>query len=217
LAARNSVEGDEKRQLLERACDQSDRYALFQLGRVMRNMTRGVERAIELFRRAAELNHREAQLEYGELAFTDRDWERFHWWAKAAEGGADVAPLCCGVVRMLDDFKRGDCGRVLCTVAPVIRKNLAAWKTGYALRELMFDGVLRIEHLERVLVLHTALLGRARRAIDCWVMAGRRCGVVKDMRVVIAKMLWAEPWRWSDGESVEQERLEGGNKKVKRS
>jgi hypothetical protein len=26
--------------------------------------------------------------------------------------------------------------------------------------------------------------------------------VMKDMRVVIAKMLWAEPWRWSEKERV---------------
>jgi hypothetical protein len=27
-------------------------------------------------------------------------------------------------------------------------------------------------------------------------MAGRRLGVVKDVRVMIAKMLWEEAWRW---------------------
>jgi hypothetical protein len=52
--------------------------------------------------------------------------------------------------------------------------------------------------VERLLELHKAMLARARRAIDCWSMAGRRCGVVKDMRVVIAKMAWEEAWQWGE-------------------
>jgi hypothetical protein len=43
------------------------------------------------------------------------------------------------------------------------------------------------------------MLGRAREAIKCWSMAGRRVGVVKDMRVMISKMAWEEAWRWGQG------------------
>jgi hypothetical protein len=40
------------------------------------------------------------------------------------------------------------------------------------------------------------MLDHAKEAIGCWSMAGRRRGVVKDIRVMIAKMAW-EPWLWS--------------------
>jgi hypothetical protein len=49
-----------------------------------------------------------------------------------------------------------------------------------------------------VLELHEAMLRRAREAIDCWSVAARRCGVAKDMRLVIARLAWQEVWRWGD-------------------
>jgi hypothetical protein len=49
-------------------------------------------------------------------------------------------------------------------------------------------------------VLHDAMMGRARRAICCWSMAGQRLRVVKDMRVMIAKMLWKGAWQWGEKE-----------------
>jgi hypothetical protein len=61
--------------------------------------------------------------------------------------------------------------------------------------------------------LHGAMLQRARRAIDCWSMAGRRLRVVRDMRVMIAKMAWEEVWRWGE-EKGEEQHLEN---EVKRS
>jgi hypothetical protein len=61
--------------------------------------------------------------------------------------------------------------------------------------------------LGRVGELHAAMLGRARRAIDCWSVAALRCGVVKDVRVMIAKMAWAEAWRWGEHEHVQEARL----------
>jgi hypothetical protein len=44
--------------------------------------------------------------------------------------------------------------------------------------------------LQRLFELHAEMINRAKRAIMCWSMAGRRLRVVKDMRVVIAKMMW---------------------------
>jgi hypothetical protein len=65
----------------------------------------------------------------------------------------------------------------------------------------LFDDVpieVVLQKLGRVLHLHEAMVARAKRAIECWSMAARRCGVVKDMRVMIAKKAWAEPWQWGE-------------------
>jgi hypothetical protein len=201
-----TVGSAEKLELLEKACEQNDREGLFQLGRLVHRRFGYADRAINLSRSAAELNHLHAQFEYGEKAFGVGDWERFHWWAKAAEGGMGIVRLCRDVACLLPYFKRGECGRILSTVAPVIRKNLEEWNAGGVfLKTRAFRVVERLD-MERVLELHTAMLARARSAIDCWSMAGRRCRVVKDMRVVISKMLWAEAWRWGDSENVEHEK-----------
>jgi hypothetical protein len=52
------------------------------------------------------------------------------------------------------------------------------------------------DHFAAVIALHTVMLCQARAAIDCWSVVGRRCVVAKDVRVLIAKMAWEEPWRW---------------------
>jgi hypothetical protein len=44
--------------------------------------------------------------------------------------------------------------------------------------------------------LHAAMLARAKEAICCWSMTAQRHGVVKDIRVLVAKMAWQEAWRW---------------------
>jgi hypothetical protein len=117
LAVRTN-DGAEKLPLLEKACEQNDRDALFLLGRSVCETFKHVARGIELLRRAAELNHREAQFEYGELAFDGSDWERYFWWGKAAEGGADHKSLCLDISGLLPKFERGECSRILFTAAP---------------------------------------------------------------------------------------------------
>jgi hypothetical protein len=49
-----------------------------------------------------------------------------------------------------------------------------------------------------VLALYDLMLSRARQAIQCWSMAGRRLAVAKDIQVLIAKMMWEEAWRWGE-------------------
>jgi hypothetical protein len=67
------------------------------------------------------------------------------------------------------------------------------------------------EGLQRVLEQYDAMLHRARRAIACWSMAAKRRRMVKDMRVMIAKMAWEEPWQW--GEKKTEEEVEDGRSK----
>jgi hypothetical protein len=58
--------------LLEKAAAQNDRNALYDLVRFWLLQGNGKEKAIDLLRRAAELNHRRAQFEYG-FAFGPTD------------------------------------------------------------------------------------------------------------------------------------------------
>jgi hypothetical protein len=81
------------------------------------------------------------------------------------------------------------------TIAPVLRANddIEA-RRAFGSRNAMCE----IRKFGRVIELHNAMLGRARAAIDCWSTVARRRGVVKDMRVTIAKMAWEEVWRWGE-------------------
>jgi hypothetical protein len=91
-------------------------------------------------------------------------------------------------------FERGENGRILHTVAPVLRDCPSV------MGDLEMQGSLssgEVAALTRVVKMHEEMLGRAKRAIDCWSLAGRHLRVVKDVRAMIAKLAWEEVWRWA--------------------
>jgi hypothetical protein len=79
-------------------------------------------------------------------------------------------------------------------VAPVLREVLDRASLTLS-GSRMVDGEMGAA--QRVAELHAAMLARAREAIASWSLASRRLGIVKDVRVIIAKMAWGEPWQWS--------------------
>jgi hypothetical protein len=134
-----------------------------------------------------------AMLRYGEMAFGLHDWERYHWWGLAAAKGWRTHTFNCTVKGFCESFRKGESSRILHTVALVIRTHLDVTKKqvfGEELDDADFSCFVD------TLALHDAMLGRAKQAIFCWSVAGRRLGVAKDIRVLIAKMAWEKPWRW---------------------
>jgi TPR repeat protein len=190
----------------ESAAGQGDRSGLYRLGELLlkgSGCTADPARALEVLKRAATLGHERAQIRYGELAF-DENWERHSWWGIAARRGLGNS-FFSAMLRFLPSFENGEHGRILHTMATVLLSGIDE------VRDMQFDEAEVKEAIERVLELHDAMLERARRAIDCWSMAAQRRGVVKDIRVVIAKMVWEEPWRWCKEDKTGQK-----SKKVKR-
>jgi hypothetical protein len=96
------------------------------------------------------------------------------------------------VLELLPTFEKGENCRVLRTAGPLIHQSLVAPATMFYPSMTPSD----ILQLQRVVELHDAMLGKAKHAIACWSVVGRRLGVVKDTRVMIAKMVWDEAWRW---------------------
>jgi hypothetical protein len=188
---------EERRAWAERAEALGDREGTFQLAEcVLENAgcAEDEQRAIELYRRAAEWGHSVAQGAYAETAFLLRDWRRVLWQGRAAQRGHSLS-FRCEVLQLLPDFERCELGRVLHTAAPVMREGFDAARPA-----LCGVNISRREAAEtkRVLQLHEAMLGRARAALDCWSVAGRRLGVAKDVRIMIAKMAWEEVWHWGE-------------------
>jgi hypothetical protein len=77
-------------------------------------------------------------------------------------------------IRLLPFFERGELGRVLNTVAPVLRDHFDV-----ASQTVFGDGLFdrELESFQRIVAVHEAMLGRARAAISCWTMVGVCCGV----------------------------------------
>jgi TPR repeat protein len=166
-------------------------------------------KATELHKRAAVLGQVYAMHEYGWRAFGEGelDWERYYWWGRVAARGYGELVSRVAVVGLLSSFEKGERGRILHAVGALIRNNLDIVSCLLFRKSIPLD---ECRKLKRVVALHDAMLGRARRAIDCWSVAGRRCRVVKDIRVMISKMLWAEVWRWGEKDQEEE------SKKLKR-
>jgi hypothetical protein len=97
------------------------------------------------------------------------------------------------MIGFLPSFEKGEFSRVLHTAAPVLRGSFDA--SAFTVLGSTFPED-KFRDLQRVVELHDAMLGRARRAIHSWGAAGLRLGMVKDVRVMIAKMAWADAWRW---------------------
>jgi hypothetical protein len=133
---------------------------------------------------------------YGKLAFQEDDWQRYHWWERAGMKRLEVFlfQFPSDVARILPRLERSENGRLLHTVALLIRTHLHVATLTVFGRAVSEE---ELKKLQRVVQLHDALLQRARCATACMSIVARRCGLVKDVRVMIAKMAWKEPWHWA--------------------
>jgi hypothetical protein len=131
-------------------------------------------------------------------AFGEGDWQRFLWWGRAVVRGCGHSTYNRAVRGLLPLFERGELGRVLHTVGQTMREEERVE------RERLCTTSPRVLNAEwqRVAHLHRAMLGRARRAVDCWSMAARRHRVLKDIRLVISRMAHEQPWLWHQQETA---------------
>jgi hypothetical protein len=181
----------------EKAAASGDRCGLYRLGRIWhtgRGCVADEQKALELYRRAAELGDGMAQYAYGMSAFDNPDPERYRWLGRASLRGFGQWYMAA-VIDLLPSFKTGELGRVLQVVGPVLRELLDKQRD----KPEVFGELLeeQLDMLRRIAALHAAMLERARHAILCWGVVGLRAGLVKDMRVMIANMLWEHAWTWS--------------------
>jgi TPR repeat protein len=194
---------------VQEAAANGDAHSVFRLGEWYRNGTPGVvkdtARAIELYREAAQAGNADAKRAYGLYGYGEVDWERYHWWGLAPATGNTGRLFCAAVLRLLPRFERREHGRVLHAMAPAIQSSiLRAMGPGTRSSTSVVGGSLfgyplnpgSWPRVTRVLELHKAMLDRARRAILCWGAVSRRRGMVKDIRLKIAKMAWEEVWLW---------------------
>jgi hypothetical protein len=188
-----------------KACSQGDRSGMFEVARRLlcgQGCEQDKDKWLELCREAALLGHPLAQLQYTRWAFDPCDWEWFFWRGLAASRGLRVRMFCDEVVDHCASFEKGKHLRILHTAAPVIRAHLDV--ANCAMLGTVFSGD-DMKELVRVLELHSQLIGRVRAAMLCWSMVGRRYGVVKDVRLMVAKMAADQPWIWGDNREEREE------------
>jgi hypothetical protein len=170
-----------------KASSQGNRRGLFQLGFCYYNgvgCAKNVEKGVQLYRAAAELNCAFAQFCLGHVVIVgEYDFERYYWLGRASQFEIYEFSFCDPILRLLPLFEKGRLCRILCAAAPVIREKAAFWNLD-ALGRRWSDPR---EKLLRVVWLHDTVLGRAKQVIACWGIVGRRCGLTRDVRVMNSK------------------------------
>ncbi len=155
-------------------------------------------KAVALFREAAELEQVSAMYNYAKRGLGEADPERYAWLGRAAARGHDAAAMeltlaaekQVGLMRVLRS------GRVVLAIGEALREHVdVGARTVF---ELACDEPY-LECAEKVLELSATWTRQAQEAIRCWLMIGRRQrGTNRDVRMVIAKLLWRDRGAWSE-------------------
>jgi TPR repeat protein len=147
-------------------------------------------KAVGLFRLAAELGLAEAQLRFGLFCYDANNWQRYRWWGEGSVRGSHSARRALLRAALIQG------GRVDADTRVVF--ELGAW-----LARLGRDGIARnATAQEKVAVklcveFHDKCCDAARAAARCWLLVAKRLGVSKDMRLLIARLIWEQRGDWS--------------------
>jgi hypothetical protein len=178
------------------AAQQGDRCGKWQLGECYYDGS-GCEQdettALALWREAAEMGQRDAQYRMGCIAYGAEDWQRYRFWGSAAARGnwGSVAALISKAAKQLRLYNEGGSGRIVFELGAAYR--------GHTDKERVFSVVNLDDAVvaQRCVNLHEQWTALAKAAVECWLMTGRRFGVAKDIRLLIARSLWRERADWS--------------------
>ncbi len=183
----------------EKAAAQGDRRGLFVLGRWLWNgigcdQDRG--RALALMKEAAELEDSEAQFSLGEHAYSEREWQRYRWWGRAVARENEYAMryLQKAVLKQLKRWDEGKgTGRNVFELGSAFKGHVDV------ANKLVFGGEIsgeRMQAVQRCIEVHDEWCKAAKAAIECWIGVGRRLEVMKDIRLVIAGLVWKHRAEW---------------------
>ncbi len=184
----------------EKASAQRDREGMYRLGDCLwsgHGCAEDRAGAIACYREAAELGHLAAMVYYGQEAFGEDEWQRYRWWGRAAVRGYTCAArfLMASASKVLTELEEGKpMGRVVFELGAAFAGHEADC-TVPLLGPSTDSGSVKV--VLRCVDLHDQWIAVAKAAVECWLGVGRRLSVAKDIRLLIARLLWEERREWS--------------------
>ncbi len=192
--------GDDKIAMLEEAVAQGERYAMDFLARELwacEHNQKKRARAAQLWREAALLGDPCAQERYANECCDDDLVERFVWLRRCAmqghERGLDLVRSC--VTTEMELYDKGGSGRLLFEMGGALK----FWK-GWQIYGIRPETVVAGQH---AIALYEKCLRQARTGVMCWLGLGKLLGVAKDLRPIIALLIWDRRAAWSEGPKCE--------------
>jgi hypothetical protein len=155
-------------------------------------------KARRLFREAAEMQHVSAMYNHAKRGLGEADPERYVWLGRAAALGHHAAAmeLTLAAEKQLGLWRTLQSGRVVLAIGEALRERInVVAKTVF---ELECDEQY-LECADQVVKLSVGWTSLAQEAIRCWLMIGRRQrGTNRDVRMLVAKLLWRDRGAWSE-------------------
>jgi TPR repeat protein len=159
---------------------------------------RDQDKARALFREAAELGAVSGMYNHAKRGLNEADPERYVWLGRAAALGHHAAAMevTLAAEKQLGVFRALRSGRTVLAIGEALRERVdTGAKTVF---ELACDEQ-SLECAEKVLHLSSSWRRLAEEAIRCWLLIGRRQrGTNRDVRMLIAKLLWRDRGAWSE-------------------
>ncbi len=150
------------------------------------------QRAEGLWREASELGEPRAQFHIAESFYDRASPERFVWLRRSAiqKLKHSKAVLVHEAVLRVANLKRGGSGRLV-------------FEIGAALSEVEVLSITLqkpelAEGVDSAVGLYAEWCRDANRALVCWLWLSRQLGVAKDIRLLIADLIWASRSTWGD-------------------
>jgi TPR repeat protein len=170
----------------EKSAAQGERDSFFVLG-CWFECEGDVEKAKENFLIAAALGHVDAMTWFGSL-FDETDPQQFVWLGKAAVSGS-VVPFLNNMSDPINDFSSGtEHTNVIFAIGRALKGHIDNEKRTIFGSDYNVDSLL--DPANQALQFYNFQLRSYRKAVDTWTLVGIWCQVVKDIRKLIAKMIW---------------------------
>jgi hypothetical protein len=182
--------GQEGFRWAEKSAAQGERDAFYCLGQCFRHGIRRVkdeEKAQENFLVAAELGHVDAIVGVGNLLDKD-DPQRFVWFARAAANGESSFFLNEMIDHIRNFTNRTGHAKVVFAMGRALKGHINNEKRTIFGDSYNFDTFSGPAN--QALHFYEFQLQSYRKAVDSWTIVGLRNRVVKDIRKMIAKMIW---------------------------
>jgi hypothetical protein len=185
------TQGQEKFKFAQLAAAQGERDGFFELGWCLYAdvwCEKDLDMAKENFLLASELGHVFAMGGLG-LSFDESNPMRWQWWSRAASRGASWNFLC-NFAKQVDLFNSGSgSAAVMFAIGQALHGHVNEAARTIFNKADDFDS-RSIDPAKQAIAFYEAQIKATKAAIRAWTLVGIKLYVVKDVRKLIAKLIW---------------------------
>ncbi len=175
--------------LLEKAVAKGEPNAMSTLGCCL-DLSSERERERRFLQEAAKLGDIAAQIDYATRCLCKDALEQFVWLRRAAlqNSRTSIRLLIKAAMKQLQHYDSGRSGRIVFEIGHVFASN-RDWRHRDSEQDVVW---------KRVMLLYNGWCSCAKQAVLCWLWLAKALGVSKDIRVLIANLIWDQKAAWSE-------------------